>query len=352
LTDQLRVGNHWIAESYFAPFTDGGQRDGLLHVYSRDDPQHPRRLAPEVVAKEKYLYVIRVPGQPPDDGLERMLGDHVEGPFMLMRNKLVYGPEVGIYPVLDGKERAQLAMYLAFQQMRTPYMRDVITWFSSFARTAWTGAQLSDPRRAQREIEEESGRAISLEEIERMRDGFQSGGLVMVPPENYWLSHAMELAQPISCEIAQLPLRVVRMHAGVRLPTCDTPLVLAAMGDAPDQYVLGGGWAGERTEALFPLSPTLALVLTRNPDRDRVIGSVEWCRSARRRIVEGAQRWVYCSEAAPDVPKLLRRSKPPSVGVEFGGARYLTRDNDVASVVGELFRRDTGLETIRFGHVA
>jgi len=102
----------------------------------------------------------------------------------------------------------------------------------------------------------------------------------------------------------------------------------------------------------LPLAPTLALVLTSNADPHRVIGSRARCLSARRRIVESAQRWVYCSEAAPDVPKFLRRSKPPSLGVEFGGARYLTRDHEVGSVVGELFRRDTGREMIRFGHVA
>lgn len=346
--DAVRAENHSVPTSHLKAFTDSGREDGLLWMYDRRTPSDPKHLAPPGVAKQKGLYLIdheEAPKDIPEDFFERVLASHVEAPFALMRNKLVYGPDVGILPVLTDRERLDLAVYMAAQQMRTAAHWRKMEWIGAVhatfdVRTRLEAALRGGPRSPGLE-------GMAPREIRKYIAELDRGDLRVVPPKEHWLGAFMKASYDMAPSIAALPWRLERASGGVEFVTCDAPIVVATGTPGQLRYSLGGGWANPACETVFALSPTCVLVIGPNVAADPLIGTIEWCGTVRDRTVTNADRFVFARTANPRVSDLLTSSKAPTSVVEFGGQQYAA-GGPVGEVVKRLSEADDGT-IIRWG---
>lgn len=348
MNDKLRIANHWVPASYLTPFTVDGQWDSILYVYRREEPREPLELPPKAVAKEKYLYVPRIEGRELDDSLERVLATHVEPQFALIRNRLVWGRQVGLDRSLSDDERRDLATFLAFQQLRTQAARDTIEYMQSFMGTLMMRSRLEDLRAARAEFIEEAGIEVSEHDLAELRDQLDRGDMVVAGAEGRWLATALRTIRDVAEAIFRLNWRVVDLPPGVTLPTCDDPLVIIRRASGSDSYRVGGGWLEPGVEATLALSPKCVLVLSISLAQFPDIGTEAWARSLVERTVKHAQRWVFSPVQDSAIGDYLAESDAPSPVIEFGGEQYAAR-GDPNQAVLDLLKSDDDEGYIRFG---
>lgn len=346
--DQVRVDNHSVPVSHLKAFTDSRREDGRVWTYDRKTAAAPKHLAPPVIAKQKGLYLIEyedMPEEMPEDFIERVLASHVEAPFPQIRNKLVYGLEVGILPVLTPHERLALAFYMAVQQMRTPAHRRRIEWLGAVHATFEARVRLEAALRGDSVAPGLEG--VSPRELRRYIAEFDRDHLRLVPPKEHWLWSFLKVAHQTAPLVAALPWRLVRAPESVELVTCDGPVVSVTRAPRQLDYSLGGGWANPNSETVFALSPTHVLAVGAGVENDPLVGTAEWCATVRDRTIRNADRFVFARSADPRVSDLLAASDAPTSVVEFDGQQYPT-GAPVGEVVKRLLKTKDGT-VIRWG---
>ena len=247
------------------------------------------------------------------------------------------------------REHSDLALFLAFQQMRTPAVRDTTQWLASFHCTLTIRRSLENLDVARREYQDKTGREISKEELRRMRDGLDSGGLSIEPHEDAWIAVVMPTALKVAELISSLEWRVVDAPAGVVLPTSDDPLVIAKRYVGTGRYRLGGGWLEPNVEGTLTLSPSCVLVLSQSLDQFPDIGTDDWFSELCKRTVSHAQRWVFSSEPSEAISSILASSRAPTPVIDVDGGQYATRGIPNEVVRELMVRRGADRELMRFG---
>lgn len=343
MTDALRRLNHWVPEAYLRAFT---ATDGLLQVYRRSAGTHHFRAAPSAIAKERDLYVIKRDGKF-DDTLERLFADSIEAPFVPIRNRIVFGRDVGFTNVLTVKEESTVALYVAFQALRTPRTRDKIKLMTEFHASAMLRGRLLNVRQAQRDFERALGRPSTEQEIMKMREALDEGRIVPHATQTHWLKMVFELSQKLAEIIARLPRRIMYVPDGIQLPTSDDPVVLVRRHTS-QAYVHEGGWDDPFVEVTFPLSPACVLViggaLTTFDDQ----GTRGWFDQVRHRIISGANEWVFSPREDAAIPTVLAKAPRPVDVVAYPGGR-VERGEPIMPAVIDMMNTNPGRATIAFG---
>lgn len=346
--DEVRVEHHSVPVSHLKAFTDSGREDGLVWTYDRKKPGAPKHLAPPVIAKQKGLYLIEhedMPDEVPEDFFERVLASHIEAPFPCIRNKLVYGLEVGILPDLTDRERFDLAVFMVVQQMRTPAHQRRIEWLGAVHATFEIRARLEAALRggaASPGLQDASPREVRkyITELDR-------GDLLLVPPKEHWLGSFLKVAYDIAPMVTALPWRLVRAPESIEFVTCDGPIVSVTRAPRQLQYSLGGGWENPTCETVFALSPTHVLIVGPNVEEDPLIGTVEWCATVRDRTIRNADRFVFARSADARIGEALASSQAPTSVVAFDGQQYPT-GTSVGKVVKRMIEAGDGT-IVRWG---
>lgn len=330
--DAVRRLNHWVPASYLAAFTDNGTKDGLLHPVRRDSARKLiPPLPPRASAKERDLYVAIDADGALDDSIERMLAAHIEGPFIPVRNALVYGPQVGITGTLDFDSEEALAFFIALQQIRTPKFREQFNLMAAFGGNLLARARFQNLKQAKADLEETVGRPVTIDEVIEIRDDLERGNLLVEPNDKLWLAHGMKLAMDLKPVIRSLPRRILRTPPGINLITNDAPVVLVRRM-TENEYKHGGGWLAHNVEVTLPLSPTTLLVLGFGLDSFGDQGSAEWWRQVRHRLATGADQWVFASAPDPEAANWLWTSRAPKHAVEYPGGKLQPGQSAYAAV--------------------
>jgi hypothetical protein len=209
----------------------------------------------------------------------------VEAPFPPIRNKLVYGLEVGILPDLSHRERLDLAVYMAAQQMRTPAHRRRIEWLGAVHATFDIRARLEAALR-DGGLAVTGLKVVSPRVLRRYIAELNRGDLLLVPPKEHWLSSFLKVPYDMAPRVAALPWRLVRASKGVEFVTGDAPIVSVTRTPGQLAYSLGGGWENPTSETVFALSPTHVLL---------------WAPTLRTILSSG--QGVVCHGARPDHPE-------------------------------------------------
>jgi hypothetical protein len=346
--DELRRLNHWVPASYLAAFTDTGRKDGLLRAYRRDAPSRTLSLPPHAVAKERDLYVVESPEARLDDSIERMLADYIEGPFVPVRNHLVYGRAHGLTGRLSESDKDALAFFLAFQQVRTPRFRENVNLLATFQGNLLARSHFQDLEKARHGFEAaHDGTPFTLEEVAAIRDALENGDIIIEPTDKHWLEVAMRIALDLRPVIRALPRKIVSLGEDANLPTCDEPVV-PVRRVSMTEYRHGGGLNQADVEITLILSPNTVLVLGDSVGRYRDHGTPEWVEQVRERTVSAARQWVFAREEDSRVPTILGRSRPPTNIIEFPGGS-LRPGESAHAAVRVMMERNPGEAIIRAG---
>lgn len=318
-----------------------------MFVYRRGAPRH-LELPPKAVAKEKYLYVIRGGDEAPDDSIERMIADHIESPFTGLRNRLVYGPHVGLTRRMTDFDRDLLTLFLAFQQLRTPHFRDTHNWMASFYGTMMARGYLNDPDAVSAEFEGSTGKSLSPADVREIARALDDGRIAIDAHQDWWLATLLKQSIEISHVIRQLPWELFEAPEEFEFVTCDNPVVVARRGPGPDQYRLGGGWLEPDAEVTFALSPRVLLVIGKTLGTYSDIGSQKWCLQVNQRTIEHAYQAVFARTGDDSIRTTLEASKGPEYTVDFAGRSY-PMQGLAGPIIKQMAQSPVQEELIRFG---
>jgi hypothetical protein len=108
---------HYVTRAYLEGFLGDSQRSLFVYGRNRDACFS---ASPENIAFVGNYYSFKRPDGTWDDSLETFLANHVEGPGMNLVRRLAAGNSQ-----LSWEEREQIALALAFQEFRVPYMRQI-----------------------------------------------------------------------------------------------------------------------------------------------------------------------------------------------------------------------------------
>lgn len=318
-------------------------------MYHRDDPGNPIETGPRAVAKENYLYVAENEDIEIPDMVERIL-TKVEAPYTRICNKLCYGVDVGIRPVPSEREWYELALFVAVQQLRTPYQRDFMEWTMKFMLATKLRGELVDLDHFCRYYEELTGNELSREAAKDVREAFDRGGIDVEIPREYWHALFLKAALEAADHICEVPCQVVEAPDGVEFPTSDHPVVLVQREVGGLDYSLGGGWALPDVEATLTLSPEHVLVFRPAGANDPHIGCPEWAETVVERTLRHSDRFVFARNRDPSYPRILNEEPALSSVVGFRGSEVAMEEHPFAVAKKFVEERPEGVdsEILRF----
>lgn len=256
----------------------------------------PFRSKPSDIAVEKHLYSPGIGPEPKDDSLEIFLGDHVEGPAVEIFGKLA--SEIALEP----HERQIVARYIAVQELRTPWVRDIA------ARDG--GRLVQDSLRANPDSAEEL-RGILAEFGETLVDDEVNALTESEDPDNplgkygkvLWLNNLLCVAARTAPMIEAHPWKVVQASRDFEFITSDSPVVRVSTSGEPVR--IGPGWESEEVETVFALTPQKALLLKMGIREGPAVGPRSWCTEVNRRTIWQAKRHVFARRSERWIPKVI-----------------------------------------------
>jgi hypothetical protein len=326
MQEPLRRGNHWVPASYLTAFAAEETRKGALYVYDREHPaRQPFASSAERVARENRLYVVKGPSGQEHDLIERFFADRIERPFGSVRNRLVYGPEVGLLRKLSGDEWEVVRQFVTCLWLRTPIMRESLNHILTFLATLEARQALQE-RQARLARGESIPEPVDPELVRSSLQALDEGRVVGRPSHAGWLQIALPMMVEGAQAIHRIPYRIVDYPPDLDLPATDAPVVMSQQ--LPDGHLVATtGWLESTTLITVPLSPRVLLVMGYGIVGNRDIGARGWCEAVRARTIGAADRWVYAREPAKDIGLLLGQSVRQVVRVEYSGGMVFPGDS-------------------------
>lgn len=287
--------HHAVPQFYLRRFTG---EDGFLWLHDLDAAKAVRVRTDDALV-EKYLYAPEIGDDPHDDAIEKMFAQHVEGPAAEPIGRLIEPGEE-----ISDEDRGRIAIFLAFQEVRVPRMRDTVQKFMSEVGTRILSIAVEHPEHIQRTLEEAEA-PVSDEELEKMVEAVRSGGIDVQATKIPWLS-SMAIATEIADLIYRLPWTLIDAPRGVEFLTSDAPLV-KVLTDRAVPSLFAGGWLSPSAETTFALSPGTCLAIRPDGIEARIEGKKRWCRDVNKRLVAQANRFAVSRRRDSYVEKLAKK---------------------------------------------
>lgn len=271
--------HHAVPQFYLKRFTDSA---GLLWLHDLDRATAVQ-VRPNDALVEKYLYSPEIGVDPHDDTLEEFLAVNVEGPAAPALDALANGSQ------LSDEYRQRMAVFLAFQEIRVPRWRDLVTDFTSKIGDRVLKLSAAHPDYMRR-VFDEMGKEISDEDLSRMIEGIQSGGFSVEATKAAWFQ-SMLIANEIAQMLHRMPWTVVEASRDIEFVTSDAPIA-KVLTDRSVPTMFAGGWLSPSAESTFVLDPKCCLVIRPDGKEGRIAGPKAWCKNVNTRLIWQANRFV------------------------------------------------------------
>lgn len=291
--------HHAVPRFYLSRFA---AKDGLIWLHDLHT-QSVARVSPNDAIVEKYLYSPGVGENPKDDAFEKFLAEHVDGPA---------APAIARFAedgVISSDHRQRIALFLAFQELRTPRMRDTVSGMVTQVGERILDILVEHPENMKRTFEE-MGTPMSDEDLGRLVEGVKSGGIKIEATKMAWLQSAA-IASEIASMLESMPWTVVEAPSGVEFLTSDSPIVKVVTDPTVPNH-FSGGWLSPAAESTFALDPSHMLVIKPDGTEGRFGVRKAWCKDVNSRLISHARRFVV--------------SRSPDAYVEIVAGKSQTKD--------------------------
>ncbi|HEU4561312.1 MAG TPA: DUF4238 domain-containing protein [Longimicrobium sp.] len=288
--------HHAVPQFYLRRFTDSA---GLLWLHDLDNATAVQ-VRPSDALVEKYLYSPETGANPHDDTLEEFFAVHVEGPAAPALDTLARGAE------LPDEDRQRVAVFLAFQEIRVPRWRDLVTDFASKIGDRILKMSAARPEYMRR-VFDEMGEEVSDEDLTRMIEGIESGGLSVEATKAAWFQ-SMHVASETAQMLYRMPWTVVEASRDVEFVTSDAPIA-KVLTDRSVPPMYAGGWLSPSAESTFVLDPRCCLVIRPDGTEGRIAGPKAWCKNVNTRLIWQANRFVVSRARETFVETVARKRR-------------------------------------------
>jgi len=247
---------------------------------------------------EKYLYSPETGENPHDDSIESMLAEYIDGPTVKPLSKLVNGIR------LSDEERAQVALFIAFQEYRVPQMRDQINKLTTEIAQLVLDVSAQNQEYIQKTLDK-SEYKLSEDDIKKTISAIIDGKFEIKATKVSWL-HAMRTPIDIASTIYNMPWAIITAPEGFEFLTSDVPVVkILTDRDVPNIY--SGGWLSPSAEGTFALNTKTCLAIRPDGIEGTFVGERIWCKDVNQRLILSARRFVISHRREEFVEKIARR---------------------------------------------
>lgn len=286
--------HHAVPRFYLERFA---KDDGLIWLHNVEDVTAVRANPKDAIV-EKYLYSPEVGENPKDDSFEKFLAERIEGPAAPCLERLANGEEI------SPEDRQRIALFIAYQEYRSQYMRDLVTGFVTEIAKDFVDVSLQN-RDYMKSAFERMGKPISDEKLTLMTEAWNRGGVAVEATKIAWL-HASKNCFEIALMLDRMPWLIAEAPDGVEFLTSDTPIVkILTDRNVPPMYA--GGWLSPSAESTFALDPHHILVIRPDGKEGRVQAPRRWCKDVNSRLVANARRFVVSRSRDDYVEKAAQK---------------------------------------------
>jgi hypothetical protein len=243
---------HYVTKAYLDGFLPAGER--RLWIYSRGK-QIAFRAAPENIAKIHNYYSSKRPDGTFDDRVEHMLQTHVEDPGLAVIRMLIAGNMN-----LSANDRARLAILLAIQEYRVPWMRQQMEDFTTGMMERFTRSMLEAPGIAEATLVKLaiSDAAGAHAVAETLRAAFRDGNVKVAATPAASLNAMGYALEALFAFYFNMGWEILEDSSG-SFVTSDCPVHRYYVPVRPE--IPYSGLLDPRVQVRFPLSSTKMLVL-------------------------------------------------------------------------------------------
>ena len=281
---------HYVPRCYLQRFCDPASHPGLepyLWVASKEGKLFKR--APKKVAVQSYYYSFVDDENNLHHDVELHLAE-IEGKADPIIEKLIAGAEPDS---LARDERKALSMFFAYMCIRAPRFR--AHWERQLGSLTRLVGQVAASNKAYfKEVMQklkDEGHMDPDADIEELRQFVISGKYEVSSSPVVSLKVILDLADPVAYEINDFNWRILRAKDMARFFTSDAPLTMISTTDLPALW--GIGWQSPWMEALLPLSPTTALLISQHHPSGTEEVDFSSVQEANRRTAAHADEQVY-----------------------------------------------------------
>lgn len=307
---------HYVPRLHLQHFA-GQEPKGHVWTYDAQTSQ-VRSAMPEQTAVESHFYSVENDDGTMNTGIEQKLAD-IESKAAPIYEGLLQGIIPG-----ETQARADFATFLAIMYVRTPAMRrmsaDMISRHAQILNYAYgTNEKAFDA--LYRRVAGEGGPVLSPEQKERLRRD-------MIDPTNYIIEVPRERTLHVLGASDNLAPILFQMKWSLAFPghgyfiTTDNPIVREV--DPKSRHPIYGdhGFLNKTAEVVFPLSPTLLLLLSWNKEA-RDVGGLERgpVDNVNRVLAAHSDRYLYSHIRDKRLQRLadeFKNSRPSMTTHGFG----------------------------------
>lgn len=306
--------HHLVPKFYLERFT----KDGKVEVVERNNPARFFAAKPRNVLGENHFYAFDT-DEGRDNAVEKMLGEHVEGPAAEAFRRLVDQGRSIVAPGIRGP----ICTFLAFQRVRGNAVRQMIVeHHKATMRKVLSLATPAEVMRVARLRGEEMTEEDAIDTAEYARSGEYT--LEVASEANVHLSSVLKAALAIAPMLNARTWRILEFSEPC-LVTCDEPVAL--VGADPLSPGNASGLAHAH-EVVFPIDPRHALLMIR-PDRDsneiRGPGTARQAEIINLHVAFSSDRYLVRHPGTDPLRGIVLPKKAPPVFV-FGDVVAMQQD--------------------------
>jgi hypothetical protein len=286
---------HYVPKCYLERFcdpdTDKGKQPSLW-VLQREGRLF--RRSPKKVAAKSYYYSYVDDKSTLHNEPEHYLSQ-IEGRADAVVEKLVQGSAPS--DLLED-DRKHLALFIAFMGLRVPRFRT--HWERQLGEVMKMTGQVaaSDREYFEKTIRQMKDMGLTKPDldVDKLRQFILSGEYDVTGSPGLSLRIMFDMASPIARYIYEYNWRLLRSAPDSNFVTSDAPLTLVSTKKLPPPFGWSVGWESPWMEALLPLSPRVALLVSQHhPTGEEEVSSAKVL-EANRRTEAHAGRELYCSK--------------------------------------------------------
>lgn len=273
------IKQHYVPASYLAAFTPDCNRDSQLFVYERNTGKM-FRAAPDNTAKLRNYYSIPLPDGSHDDSVDVMI-TALEGQAMPSLRKM----RARDYN-LSTFERALLATFIGFQEVRTPWTRRMFHQMEEETTTSTMHFAANQPGYFEKVFEQlkAEGNAGDVTP-DQLREALRDGRIKAQAQPHAGLDLVASMGAFLGNFYTRMLWTVLRAMEG-EFVTSDTPVVRRDPGFKGGFY--GGGLMSSTAQMWFPLSKTARLIISHDTEGENKFFAL--LAAGRRQEAEAVQR--------------------------------------------------------------
>jgi len=290
--------NHFVPQFYLEYFAD---EDGFLWVYDKEGGE-PREQQPVNTGVEKNLYTITLENGQKDDSLEKWFA-RLEGKTKPILDKLINSRAR-----ISDEDKRVLAEFMAFLHTRVPRSVEAAAEIG-VALAQELGQQLvTDSKRFERlynDFVRDNGQdgMPPVGEARRLYRKLIEGPLQL--NRKVALGTSLKTTDVYIAGFLDLHWSVCDAPSGSPFITSDAPVTsIAIHKDGMAQF--GGNLIHPNFQVSFPISPDVALYLSRKPRQARWRVGKKCVRELNRRAAYMAERFVYANLRSDLIVRLVR----------------------------------------------